>query len=484
MTEPRTPSETRRGRMDALARLPVFLALDGKRAVLAGGNPAAAWKAELLSAAGARVAVYADEPSEELVQIAGDPPRGEIVLNRRAWMPGDLPGAAVAIGAFDDDDSAAAFAAAARAAGVPVNVIDRPAFCDFAFGAIVNRSPLVIGISTDGAAPVFAQAIRAKLEALLPKGFADWAAAAARWRPALKASGLAFSGRRKFWQLFTAYAVANPGSEPTQNDFERFIAEVKGLGAALENGAVILVGAGPGDPELLTLRAVRALQSADVILFDDLVSRDVLDFARREARKMLVGKTGFGPSCKQDDINALMVNLARQGKRVVRLKGGDPLIFGRAAEEIAACKAANIPLDVVPGITAAQGAASRLGLPLTDRKYARRLQYVTGHSHEGALPQDLDWRSLADPATTTAIYMPTRTLAALVAKATAEGLDPLTPAIAIARATRPDQAVVSAPIGELPQRLTQAALPGPLLVMLGHVLGAQASAARKDQRAG
>jgi uroporphyrin-III C-methyltransferase/precorrin-2 dehydrogenase/sirohydrochlorin ferrochelatase len=484
VTEPRTPSETRPGRMSRLSRLPVFLALDGKRAVLAGGNPAAAWKAELLSAAGARVAVYADEPSEELLQIAGDPPRGEIVLTRRAWMPNDLPGAAVAIGAFDDDESAAAFAAAARAAGVPVNVIDRPAFCDFAFGAIVNRSPLVIGISTDGAAPVFAQAIRAKLEALLPKGFADWAAAAARWRPALKASGLAFSGRRKFWQLFTAYATANPGSEPTQNDFERFIAEVKGLGAAVENGAVTLVGAGPGDPELLTLRAVRALQSADVILFDDLVSRDVLDFARREARKMLVGKTGFGPSCKQDDINALMVNLARQGKRVVRLKGGDPLIFGRAAEEIAACKAANIPLDVVPGITAAQGAASRLGLPLTDRKHARRLQYVTGHSHEGALPQDIDWRSLADPATTTAIYMPARTLAALVVKATAEGLDPLTPAIAIARATRPDQAVVSAPIGELPQRLTQAALPGPLLVMLGHVLGAQASVVREDQRAG
>src|SRR6185437_793482 len=281
-----------------------------------------------------------------------------------------------------DDDSAAGFAAAARAAGVPVNVIDRPAFCDFSFGAIVNRSPLVIGISTDGAAPVFAQAIRAKLEVLLPKGFADWAAAAARWRSAVKASGLPFSGRRKFWQLFTAYAVANPASEPSQNDFDRFIAEVKGMGTVIENGAVTLVGAGPGDPELLTLRAVRALQSADVILFDDLVSRDVLDFARREARKMLVGKTGFGPSCKQDDINALMVSLARQGKRVVRLKGGDPLIFGRAAEEIAACKAANISLDVVPGITAAQGAASRLGLPLTDRKHARRLQYVTGHSHE------------------------------------------------------------------------------------------------------
>src|ERR1019366_946049 len=265
----RTPSETRPGRMAPLARLPVFLALDGKRAVVAGGSPAAAWKAELLSAAGARVEVYADAPSDELLQVASDPPRGAVVVNRRGWTAHDMRGAAVAIGAFDDDDSAAAFAAAARAAGVPVNVIDKPAFYDFAFGAIVNRSPLVIGISTD---------------------------AAARWRSALKASGLPFSGRRKFWQLFTAHAISNPDSEPTQNDFERFVAEVKGLGAATENGSVTLVGAGPGDPELLTLRAVRALQSADVILFDDLVSRDVLDFARREARKMLVGKTGFGPS--------------------------------------------------------------------------------------------------------------------------------------------------------------------------------------------
>ena len=471
MNTSRTPLETGPGRMSALARLPVFLALEGKRAVLAGGSAAAAWKAELLAAAGAQVDVYASEASDELLQVAADPPRGAVTINRRGWTAADLKGAAVAIGAFEDDEDAAAFAAAARAAGVPVNVIDRPAFCDFAFGAIVNRSPLVIGISTDGAAPVFAQAIRAKLEALLPKGFADWAAAAARWRSAVKASGLSFSGRRKFWQVFTAHAVANPDCEPGQRDFERFVAEVKGLGTAVENGSVTLVGAGPGDPELLTLRAVRALQSADVILFDDLVSRDVLDFARREARKMLVGKTGFGPSCKQEDINALMVSLAKQGKRVVRLKGGDPLIFGRAAEEIDACEAANIAFDVVPGITAAQGAAARLGIPLTDRKHARRLQYVTGHARNGQLPADLDWQSLADPATTTAIYMPVRTLAALVEKATAEGLDPRTPALAIARATRPDQAVVSAPIAELPGRLAQADLPGPVLVMIGHAVG-------------
>ena len=469
--------------MEPLARLPVFLALDGKRAVLAGGSAAAAWKAELLSAAGARVDVYTAEVSDDMAAIVAEPPRGAVTVHARAWTPGDLAGAAVAIGAFDDGDAASAFAAVARAAGVPVNVVDRPAFCDFAFGAIVNRSPLVIGISTDGAAPVFAQAIRAKLEAMLPQGFAAWAAAAQRWRAAVKTSGLPFAGRRKFWQLFTAHAVTHADAAPSDADFERFIAEVKGQGAAVEAGTVTLVGAGPGDPELLTLRAVRALQSADVILFDVLVSRDVLDFARREARKMLVGKTGFGPSCKQEDINTLMVGLAKQGKRVVRLKGGDPLIFGRAGEELEACAKAHIAVEVVPGITAAQGAAASLGLTLTGRGHARRLQYVTGHSRDGHLPEDIDWKALADAATTTAIYMPTRTLAELVAKAVAEGLDPQTPAIAVARATRPDQQSVHAAVGELPRRLAAAGLPGPVLVMLGRSIGrAEASEHRGVQR--
>jgi uroporphyrin-III C-methyltransferase / precorrin-2 dehydrogenase / sirohydrochlorin ferrochelatase len=473
--------------MQALARLPVFLSLEDKRVLLAGGTQAAAWKAELLSASGARVEVYAHDVCDELVQLASDPPRGAIVINARAWQPGDFKDAVIAVGAFEDDKSAAAFAAAAHEHGIPVNVVDKPAHCDFSFGAIVNRSPLVIGISTDGAAPVFAQAIRAKLEALLPNGFARWAAAAARWRNAVKASNLSFSARRRFWHLFAARAVNDPVHEPNETDFQNFIAEVRGLGTTVENGFVTLVGAGPGDPELLTLRAVRALQSADVILFDDLVSPEVLEFARREARKMLVGKTGFGPSCKQEDINALMVGLARQGKRVVRLKGGDPLIFGRAAEEIAACNEANIAVDVVPGITAAQGAAAKLGLALTDRKRARRLQYVTGHAKNGTLPGEIDWLSLADPMTTTAIYMPSRTLAALVARAIAEGLDPRTPALAVARATRSDQAVVTAPIGELASRVAEAKLPGPVLVMLGRSLAkrdeAAVSTTAPDQKA-
>jgi uroporphyrin-III C-methyltransferase/precorrin-2 dehydrogenase/sirohydrochlorin ferrochelatase len=195
----------------------------------------------------------------------------------------------------------------------------------------------------------------------------------------------------------------------------------------------------------------------------------VLDFARREAKKMMVGKTGRGPSCKQDDINALMVSLAKSGKRVVRLKGGDPLVFGRAAEEVAACRDAGIAVEIVPGITAAQGAASRLNLALTSRGEARRVQFITGHDRKGALPADIDWQALADPATTSAIYMGGSTLAALVEKALAHGLDPATPAIAIARATRPDQTEVAASIAELPGLLQRQHIGTPLLVIVGWV---------------
>jgi uroporphyrin-III C-methyltransferase / precorrin-2 dehydrogenase / sirohydrochlorin ferrochelatase len=239
--------------------------------------------------------------------------------------------------------------------------------------------------------------------------------------------------------------------------------------ATRDPGSVVLVGAGPGNPELLTLRAVRALQSADVILFDDLVAAEILDFARREAKKMLVGKTGYRASCRQDDINALMISLARAGRRVVRLKGGDPMIFGRADEEIAACRAAGVGVEVVPGITTAQGAASRLLVSLTRRGEARRVQYITGHGRDGKLPSDIDWSSLADPAVTTVVYMPARTLPQLVAAAVKAGLDPATPAVAVERATRADEHVISATIADLPARLAGEPPSGPVVVMIGRV---------------
>jgi uroporphyrin-III C-methyltransferase / precorrin-2 dehydrogenase / sirohydrochlorin ferrochelatase len=475
----RRPAAARPPRMEALARLPIFLALEGKRAVVAGNDPAAAWKAELLSAAGAAVDVFADHPCEELRALAEEPPRGAITLTRRAWTPEDFPGAAVAVGGFDDDGDAQAFACATRVAGVPVNVIDKPAHCDFSFGAIVNRSPLVIGISTDGAAPVFGQAIRAKLEAMIPRGFARWADAARRWRAAVQASGLSFAGRRRFWQLFTGFAITHPDREPAPSDLDAFLAKTRDEASAADAGSVTLVGAGPGDPELLTLRAVRALQSADIILIDDLVAPEILDFARREAKKMLVGKTGYGPSCKQDEINALMIALAKSGKRVVRLKGGDPMIFGRAGEEIAACRAARIPIEVVPGISAAQGAAARLAVSLTQRRDARRLQYITGHGENGRLPEDMDWASLADPVATTVIYMPKKTIGELATRAIAHGLAPDTPAVAVAEATRPGETIVAGTVADIGSKLGAISFPGPVLVFIGRVF-AEVGKARMD----
>ncbi len=464
----RHPEETS-PRMRALSRLPVFLSLEGKRALVCGNPAAAAWKAELLSAAGAHVDVICDAPGEELRALAADAAHGAISITARAWNAGDFAGAAVAIGAMTDDAEAERFAATARSAGVPVNVIDKPRLCDFIFGAIVNRSPLVIGISTDGAAPVFAQAIRAKIEGLLPRGFARWAEAARRWRTLVQATDLPSAARRRFWQLFTAAAVSNPDREPATRDFDALLAVTRAEPSA-SAGRVTLVGAGPGNPELLTLRAVRALHAADVILFDDLVAPDILEFARREAKKMLVGKAGHKPSCRQEDINALMVSLAKSGKHVVRLKGGDPLIFGRADEEIDACRACGIPVEVVPGISTAQAAASRLGVSLTHRRDARRVQFVTAHAENGTLPDNLDWASIADPAATTAVYMPGRTIAEFARNAVANGLGADTPAVAVAALGRAGEKIVKATLGDIANRLQQETLPTPLLVMIGRTL--------------
>jgi uroporphyrin-III C-methyltransferase/precorrin-2 dehydrogenase/sirohydrochlorin ferrochelatase len=293
----------------------------------------------------------------------------------------------------------------------------------------------------------------------------------------VQALALPFRGRRNFWERFTERAVAAPNATPTDADLDALLEPT----TAQNTGSVVLVGAGPGDPELLTLRAVRALQSADVILFDDLVAPDILDFARREAKKMLVGKTGHAPSCKQDDINALMISLAKAGRRVVRLKGGDPMIFGRADEEISACRAAGIAVEVVPGITTAQGAASRLLVSLTHRGKARRVQYITGHGRDGKLPADIDWASVADPAVTTVVYMPTKTLPELVANAVQAGLDPTTPAVAVERATRADERVIAATIVDLPARLAAEALTGPVIVMIGRALADYVAAAARSE---
>ncbi len=421
-----------------LASLPLFHSLAGRKAVVMGSSAGADWKAELLTSAGAHV-----------------------VRLRDGWSESDLEGATIAVADLAGTETECAFSQAARRVGALVNIIDQPELSDVRFGTIVNRSPVVIGISTDGTAPML---IRSRLEAILPRGISAWAKAAGSWRPRLKQQAGEFSERRAFWQRFVAAAWAAPDHEPGESDFEALKA-----GELKPAGRVTLVGAGPGDPELLTLKAVQALQNSTVVLHDQLVGPGILELARREARRIAVGKTGHGPSCKQSDINQLMVELALSGENVVRLKGGDPLVFGRATEEIGACQAAGVEVSVVPGISAAQGAAASLLVSLTERRHARRIQFVTGHGADGKLPQDIEWLSVADRKATTVLYMPRRTLAEFVRKALAKGLDPATPAIAIASASLPEERHVAGTIAEISALADELPEGAPVTVLIGWI---------------
>ncbi len=439
MTE-RAPIKISR-RIGALPNLPLFHKLDGRKAVVIGASEGADWKAELLAAAGA-----------------------EVVRIRDGWTPADLESAAIAIADLADRDEALRFTAAARAAGAVVNLIDQPGLSDVQFGTIVNRAPVVIAISTDGAAPMLGQSIRARIESVLPLGLSRWATAAKKWRRRVKQRVTDFAARRAFWERFTDLAWQEPDRAPGEADFDALLA-----GAPQAKGRVTLVGAGPGDPELLTLKAVRALQSATVILYDQLIGPEVLELARREARRYAVGKSGNGPSCKQTDINALMVELALADENVVRLKGGDPLIFGRATEEIDACRAARIEVSVIPGISAAQGAASSLLMSLTERRYSRRVQFVTGHGAGGKLPEDIDWLSVVDRKVTTVVYMPRHTLDQFTRNALRKGLDPATPAIAIAWATLAGETRVAGNVADIGALATELPAGAPVAVLIGWV---------------
>lgn len=473
--QPRTAAP----RIAPLAVLPVFLRLEGKRALVVGGSAAAAWKAELLAAAGAttHVAVPPGEtPEPELLALAG---AGRVVLGA-GYDPSQLHGMAVVVFGAGNEAQAALFHEQARAAGVPCNVIDRPAHCSFQFGGIVNRSPVVVGISTDGAAPILGQAVRRRIEFALPSTLSAWAGLAARMRPAVMERLKPGAERCRFWQRFSDLALgANHGADTA--DLPAGLIEDAKVGPVAATGRVTLVGAGPGDPDLLTVKAVRALQAADVILFDDLVSDGVLELARREARRMLVGKRGGRASCAQEDINALALKLARQGRNVVRLKSGDPMVFGRAGEEIAALRAEGIDVAVIPGITAASALAADLGVSLTHRDHAHSVRFVTGHGRDGGLP-DLDWQGLADPETTLAVYMGGGTAPAFAASLLAKGRHGDTPVVLACSVSRPEQTVRQTSLAEL-----AAAAPvhaeGPVLVGIGEAFracAAQAAANRTD----
>jgi len=460
--------ERRPARVGSLASLPLFFPLEGHKVLLAGGTGAAAWKAELIAAAGAEVHVYAEslDPVFETLLEKGSV-KGRFVHHCRSWARDSFEGVALAIADAESDEEAEAFASFARGIGIPVNVIDNPPYCDFLFGSIVNRSPVVIGISTNGVAPILGQAIRRKIETLLPESLQGWAELAGRVRGRVLTLLKAGQERRRFWERYSDLAFSGrPAPEKDEDGVARTLLEEAGTSAG---GRVTLVGAGPGDAEYLTLKAVRALQSADVILFDDLVDDAVLELARREAKRLLVGKRGGRESCRQEDINNLMVTLAHRGKHVVRLKSGDPMIFGRGGEELDRLAHEGIPATVVPGITAASAMAARLGISLTHRDQAQSVRFVTGHSRHGDLPETVDWKGLSDPATTTVFYMGARMAGRIGQRLTSEGLSPETPAVAVSGIATPDEARWSGPLRELEAGVAGLGLERPVLIAIGTV---------------
>lgn len=462
------PKKQAANRMEELAVLPVFLKLRGRRVLLAGGSAGAAWKAELLAASGAHVDVVAEDLCDEMIDLfERGTADGTLTHYKRPWSINDIKGAAIALCEAENDTEGQAFYCAAKAAKVPVNVIDRPAFCEFQFGTIVNRSPIVVGVSTDGAAPILGQAIRRKIETLLPHSLAKAGALGKAFRANLKGIIPDPSQRRNFWERFVERAFR---SETINEDMLFDIAhETADDIAERGEGFVSLVGSGPGDADLLTIKAVRVLQGADVIMFDDLASPAILELGRREAERLYVGKRGGRKSCKQDEINQMMMRLAQEGKRVVRLKGGDPMVFGRAGEEVSDLIAAKIPFEVIPGVTAASGAAASLGVSLTHRDHAQSVRFVTGHAKSGKIPENLHWQGMASGDTTLIFYMASRTAHEVSTNLIKHGMDKDTPVVIVANVSRSDERTWCGTLETLTVGIEEAAKGDPVVICIGTV---------------
>ena len=449
-----------------MQHFPLFLDVKDRDVLVVGGGGCAARKAAMLADAGARVFVIASRPGAELSEAAE---HGRVLVHQRSFEPEDIAGKLLVVAASDDAALDVRVSAAARAAGVPVNVVDRPSLCTFIWPAIVDRDPLTIAISSAGTAPLLARSIRARLEALLPAKLGRLARFAEDFRAAVKATKPAGPARRRFWDGFFAGSIAEAvlaGDE--RHARQRMLALINRRGdASAEEGIVHLVGAGPGDPELLTLRALRVLQEADVIVYDRLIGPRVLDYARRDADRIYVGKARGSHARTQDEINELLARHARAGRRVARLKGGDPFVFGRGGEEREYLLRLGLRVEVVPGITAATGCAAAAGIPLTHRDQAQTLTIVTAHGRDGE--PDLDWRALARDRQTLAIYMGASAAGRIAARLIGHGRDPATPVAVIVNGTLAEQRTAVGELRDL-EGLAREAGSGPALILIGEVV--------------
>ena len=463
----RRPEPSQTGPMD---HLPISLNMRGRTVVLAGGGVSAARRAETLLKSGARVRAFAPEFIGDFEALA-EAGAGRCECVARALQAEDLAGAALCIAASGDSEADARAGALARAAGVWVTIAERPDESDFALPSIIDRKPLFVAISTGGASPLLARRLRARLEAAIPSGYGRLAALVKEGRGPVRARLSDTQARRRFWEQ----ALDGPiGERALAGDMAGARAaliealEAFASGRAAESGEVYLVGAGPGDPDLLTFRALRLMQQAEVVLYDRLVAPEILELVRREAERVYVGKRPNNHAAPQEEISAMLVRYARAGKRVLRLNGGDPFVFGRGGEEIETLAEHGVPFQVCPGITAAIGCSAYSGIPLTHRDHAQTCVFVAGHGRDGKIARD--WTGLARPGQTVAIYMGLGQIEELTADMIAQGVAADTPSAVVDNGARPNQRVVAAPLGGLAAAARAAQLRGPTIIIVGSVV--------------
>lgn len=457
---------------------PIFLRLAGEPVLVVGGGEVAARKIDLLLRTSAQVRVVAPELVPGLAELAA---AGDIVHVASEFRPEHLDGVRLAIAATDKRAINAWVARQAERRNIPVNVVDDRELSSFIVPAIVDRSPVVVAVGSSGDAPVLTRRLRERLESFLPQRLGALAKLAGKLRPTIKARIETPARRRRFWENFFDGSLAADVLAGREDAADPALpARVVESFAQIAHrpqvaGEVVLVGAGPGDPGLLTLRALRALQNADVILYDRLVSAEILDLARRDAERIYVGKVAGGAQVSQEEINAQLVQLAQQGKRVCRLKGGDPFIFGRGGEELEALAAAGVRFEVVPGVTAAAGCAAYAGIPLTHRDHAQSLVFVTGHVKDEAGQDEtdkgdaLDWSHLARPAQTVVFYMGLGHLEQILLRLREHGAPQSRAAAIVEQGTRAAQRVVTGTLADLAQKAQAAGVQSPALLIVGEV---------------
>ena len=447
--------------------LPIFFKTDRQPCLVVGGGEVALRKVRQLLQANAAVHVQAPELISQLREYHQ---QGKITYSQSSFREDSVINFVLVIAATDDAEVNKKISKTAKNHKIPVNVVDNPELCSFIMPSIIDREPVQIAISTGGASPVLARLLRARLETMIPAAYGRLARLMQDFRPRVKQSYPDSRQRRRFWEQVLQGPIAEmlfAGRErAAQQALERQLSDPQQIVGT--SGEVYLVGGGPGDPDLLTFRALRLMQQADVVLYDRLVAPAIVGLVRKDAEHIFVGKERDRHAVSQDEINGLLIKLAKQGKRVLRLKGGDPFIFGRGGEEIEELAAAGIPFQVVPGITAAAGCSAYAGIPLTHRDYAQTCIFVTGHVQDGRLT--LNWDALVQPRQTIAVYMGVKGLDLLAAALIEHGLSENTPAAVIQQGTTPDQRVYIATLKTLPALVQDNEIKPPSMVIIGEVV--------------